>query len=123
MLCDRNVVSSYVLQRLDGVPLDVAQALNATANLADLAVVLTAEPEIAADRIARRARTAASKPASPFPALKQSSRRRPSIASPSRGYPMLGVDTTHTAVARMAAQLAARITQLATVPRAQLPSA
>ncbi|SER20340.1 dTMP kinase [Actinokineospora terrae] len=54
VLCDRYVPSSYVLQRIDGVPLDYIAALNAPADRPDLAVLLTAEPDIAAARVARR---------------------------------------------------------------------
>jgi dTMP kinase len=54
VLCDRYVASSYVLQRLDGVPLEFIQALNADADRPDLAVILTADPVATTKRIARR---------------------------------------------------------------------
>lgn len=41
VLCDRYVASSYVLQHLDGVPIEFIEALNADANRPDLAVILT----------------------------------------------------------------------------------
>jgi len=50
VVCDRYLPSSLVLQRLDGVPLDFIQAINAGIDLPDLAVILTAS----ADTIARR---------------------------------------------------------------------
>ncbi len=54
VLCDRYVASSYVLQRLDGVSMEFIQALNADADLPDLAVILTANPVATSERIARR---------------------------------------------------------------------
>jgi len=54
VICDRYVASSYVLQRMDGVPLEFVAALNAEADVPDLAVILTTEPAIAAERVARR---------------------------------------------------------------------
>ena len=123
VLCDRYVVSSYVLQRLDGVPLGFIEALNAAAEVPDLAVVLTTEPEVAADRIARRGAH------SRFETGLAASRDEAELYVDAidrltqHGYPMVSVDTTHTPIAQVSAHLAARIAQLATIPRAQLPSA
>jgi len=65
VVCDRYVASSYVLQRMDGVPVEFAEALNAEADVPDLTVILTADPQVTAARIARRARTTGSRPAWP----------------------------------------------------------
>lgn len=54
VICDRYVASSYVLQRMDGVSLEFIDAINDGADVPDLAVILTAAPEVAADRIYRR---------------------------------------------------------------------
>ncbi|MGH3672640.1 MAG: dTMP kinase, partial [Pseudonocardiaceae bacterium] len=45
VLCDRYVASSYVLQRMDAVPIEFIEALNGAADVPDLAVILTAHPE------------------------------------------------------------------------------
>lgn len=123
VLCDRYVVSSYVLQRLDGVPLDFVEALNAAADVPDLAVVLTAEPEVAADRIVRRGAH------SRFETGLAASRTEAELyvdgidRLTQQGYPMVRLDTTHTPFAQVTAQLAARIAQLAAIRRAQPSSA
>lgn len=54
VLCDRYVPSSYVLQRMDGVPIEFIEAINAAADIPDLAVVLAADPEVTAARINER---------------------------------------------------------------------
>lgn len=57
VLCDRYVTSSYVLQRIDAVPIEFIEALNAAADVPDLAVILTAHPAVTnpADPAAGRA--------------------------------------------------------------------
>lgn len=54
VLCDRYVASSYVLQQIDGVSLEFIEALNRGVDLPDLAVMLLADPEETASRIAVR---------------------------------------------------------------------
>ncbi|MFC4009616.1 dTMP kinase [Nonomuraea purpurea] len=54
VLCDRYVPSSYVLQVLDGVPLEYVRRLNAPARRPDLAVLLTAAPHLLDARLRER---------------------------------------------------------------------
>ncbi|MEV0528574.1 dTMP kinase [Streptomyces sp. NPDC050439] len=54
VLCDRYLASTLVLQQLDGVPLYFLLDLNADILMPDLAVILTASPDLIAERIARR---------------------------------------------------------------------
>lgn len=54
VVCDRYLASSLVLQRMDDVPLDTIWELNRHAEHPDLAVVLTAEPQVIAHRLAGR---------------------------------------------------------------------
>ncbi|GAB3494105.1 dTMP kinase [Amycolatopsis cihanbeyliensis] len=54
VVCDRYVASSYVLQRMDGVPLPFVEAINAAADRPDLAVILQAPPAVTAARVAAR---------------------------------------------------------------------
>jgi dTMP kinase len=42
VVCDR-YVASYVLQRMDGVPIEFIEAINAAVDVPDLAVILTTE--------------------------------------------------------------------------------
>ncbi|GCD44587.1 dTMP kinase [Streptomyces paromomycinus] len=54
VVCDRYLASTLVLQRLDDVPEPFLLALNTDIRLPDLAVLLTAPPEVIATRLARR---------------------------------------------------------------------
>ncbi|GGO82844.1 dTMP kinase [Nonomuraea cavernae] len=54
VLCDRYVPSSYVLQSLDGVPLEYVRQLNAPARRPDLAIILTAAPHLLEARLRGR---------------------------------------------------------------------
>ncbi|MGW5689310.1 dTMP kinase [Nonomuraea sp. NPDC003754] len=54
VLCDRYVPSSYVLQVLDGVPLNYIRQLNAPARRPDVAIILTAAPHILEARLRER---------------------------------------------------------------------
>ncbi|WP_267242731.1 dTMP kinase [Streptomyces sp. PR69] len=54
VVCDRYLASSLVLQQLDGVPEPFVLALNRHVLLPDLAVILTAQPETIAARLAER---------------------------------------------------------------------
>ncbi|MEY9848296.1 dTMP kinase [Streptacidiphilus sp. BW17] len=54
VVCDRYLASSLVLQQLDGVDPDFVLDLHAEADLPDLAVIATADPEEITRRIAAR---------------------------------------------------------------------
>lgn len=54
VVCDRYLPSSLVLQVLDGVPAERVWQLNAGIRVPDVAVVLRADPEAVADRLAAR---------------------------------------------------------------------
>jgi dTMP kinase len=54
VVCDRYVASSFVLQRMDGVPLPFVEAINSAADRPDLAVILQAPPNVTAARVAAR---------------------------------------------------------------------
>jgi dTMP kinase len=54
VISDRYVASTLVMQQLDGVPLPFLLSLNADVLMPDLAVILTADPGLIAERIAAR---------------------------------------------------------------------
>ena len=54
VICDRYLPTSLVLQRLDGVPLDFIQTINAGIMLPDLAVILTAPAATISERLLAR---------------------------------------------------------------------
>ncbi|WP_433270785.1 dTMP kinase [Actinosynnema sp. CS-041913] len=114
VLCDRYVASSYVLQRMDGVPLHFIETLNAAADTPGLAVILTADPTTTADRIAHRGtrhrfETGVTTSRTESDLYEDTIRRLTE-----RGYPILAIDTTTTASDQVAAMIAQRVNQLAT---------
>ncbi|MFI9452542.1 dTMP kinase [Amycolatopsis sp. NPDC052450] len=54
VVCDRYVASSFVLQRMDEVPLPFIEAINAAADRPDLSIILQAPPAVTAKRVAAR---------------------------------------------------------------------
>jgi dTMP kinase len=54
VVCDRYTASGLVVQRSDGVDLPFLIAVNQAADIPDLAVILTADPAVIAERIAAR---------------------------------------------------------------------
>jgi dTMP kinase len=115
VICDRYVASSYVLQRMDGVPLPVIEALNADADRPDLAVILTADPEITAARITRRGAHTR------FEAGIDTSRTEVDLYSDTirrlttLGYSLLVVDTSRTTPEQVTARIGARIATIASL--------
>ncbi|MFC6094913.1 dTMP kinase [Saccharothrix lopnurensis] len=116
VLCDRYVASSYVLQRMDGVPVDFIEALNAAADIPDLAVILTADPEVTARRIHERGAH------SRFEAGITTSRTEAELYADTthrltrHGYPILTIDTTKSATEQVIRMIAKRIAQLTAGP-------
>lgn len=116
VLCDRYVASSYVLQRMDGVPIDFIEALNSAADIPDLAVILTVDPEVTARRIHERGAH------SRFEAGIATSRTEAELYADAthrltrRDYPILAIDTTKSAIEQVVDMIAQRIAQLAASP-------
>ncbi|MBO0874853.1 MAG: dTMP kinase [Pseudonocardia sp.] len=80
VVSDRYVPSSYVLQRIDGVPLDFIEAINTDTDIPDLAVLLTAARSPPGSTNAEHA--TASRPASPPAGPRSTSTKRQPRASP-----------------------------------------
>lgn len=117
VLCDRYVASSYVLQRMDAVPIEFIAALNAPADIPDVAVILTAHPAVTAQRIGQRGAH------SRFEAGLATSRaeadlyRDTTIRLTELGWPLLTIDTTATPIEQVTAQIEERIIELAGLPK------
>lgn len=109
VLCDRYVASSLVLQHMDGVAMEFIARLNAAAPLPDLAVLITANPEITAERIT--ARGAHSRFENGLETSRTEARLYRSAAEwlTERGRPPLTVDTTCAPNTEIAALIATRI--------------
>ncbi|MFB9929212.1 dTMP kinase [Amycolatopsis halotolerans] len=118
VVCDRYVASSYVLQRMDGVPLPYVEAVNSAADRPDLAVILQAPPAITAARVAARGAH------DRFHTGECSSRQETDLYEEAakrlaaRGYPVLAVDTGEASPVDVAVYLTARIAELVERPDA-----
>lgn len=123
VLCDRYVASSYVLQRMDAVPIEFIEALNAAADTPDLAIILTADPTVTANRIGRRGAH------SRFETGIASSRTEADLYHDTtrrladRGWPLHTIDTTHTPVQQVTAAIAGQIARLTGLPDADSATA
>ncbi len=117
VISGRYVASSYVLQRMDEVPIEFIETINEAADLPDLAVILTIAPEVAAERIHQRGSH------SRFEAGLSTSRKEAELYKDAEqrlrqaGYPVLTLDTTHTDTDQVVSVIARRIVQLAGLPR------
>ncbi|MBB5853994.1 dTMP kinase [Amycolatopsis umgeniensis] len=123
VVCDRYVASSYVLQCMDGVPLPFVEAINAAADVPDLAVILQAPPEVTAARVAARGAH------DRFHTGEESSRRESELYEKAAErlarwrYPVLAVDTAGASPDKIAAYLADRIADMVEGPAAEVASA
>lgn len=117
VVCDRYVASSYVLQRLDGVPIEFIDAINADADRPDLAVILTAKPEVTAERIKRRGSHSRFETGITTSQAEANLYRDTMARLSDRGYPLLSIDTTKTPTEAITARIAERIANLAALPQ------
>ncbi|WP_078294449.1 dTMP kinase [Mycobacterium sp. D16R24] len=117
VICDRYLVSSLVLQPLDAVPAAYVQALNAPMRQPDLAIVLSASPHIAWTRIARRGRRGRFESSIQELHTQHNAYRQVAAALTQHGWNMHIIDTSDTAAAAVADQIAALIA--ATAPAAR----
>jgi dTMP kinase len=113
VLCDRYVASSYVLQRLDGVPMEFIEALNADADRPDLAIILTADPIATAERIAYRGAHTRFETDPDLHQREADLYRDTTTRLATAGYRMLTTDSTAQRPDRIAEHLGPRIASLA----------
>lgn len=112
VLCDRYVASSYVLQRMDDVPIDFIEVLNARADIPDLAVILAADPTTTSARIDARGTRHR------FETGLETSTREAELYADAvtrlaaLGYPLLTIDTTNARPEHVAERIATRIAEL-----------
>ncbi|WP_269087556.1 dTMP kinase [Mycobacteroides abscessus] len=110
VLCDRYTVSSMVLQRLDGVPPDYIDQLNAPAPQPDVAIVLTADPNTAWDRLQRRGRRGRFESTLDQLHAQHSAYQQTACSLHARGWNIHCVDSTNTPAAAVADHILTLIT-------------
>ena len=115
VICDRYVASSYVLQRMDHVPLSFIESLNAATDIPDLAIFLTGDPDINAQRL--RARGTHSRFETETSSHTEAVLYRDTLERlAARGYPLLTVNTSSMSSVQVTALIADRLAQLASLP-------
>jgi dTMP kinase len=123
VICDRYVMSSFVLQRLDGVEREFISCLNAPAPRPDLYVMLAAAPSDAADRVRARGTSSRFQPRSEEHAAAEAVlyEEEESLAARS-GQRLLRLDTTGRAPEAVAAQACVAISALVRPPTPPAPA-
>ncbi|WP_336159918.1 dTMP kinase [Amycolatopsis sp. VC5-11] len=123
VVCDRYVASSYVLQRMDGVPLQFIEAINSAADRPDLAFILQAPPGVTAARVAARGAH------DRFHSGEDSSRVERGFYDEAAKrlarwrYPVVAIDTGDASPDDIATYIAGRITDLADGPASEAATA
>ncbi|MER6406905.1 hypothetical protein ABT269_25990 [Streptomyces viridosporus] len=112
LISDRYMASTFVLQRLDGVPMDFLSLLNAYAPPPDLVVILTATPGTIAGRIARAGVTHRFRADPTAPAREVELYRDTAAFIEGRGTKVLGIDTTEISPSQVAQRIADAILTL-----------
>src|ERR1700722_1254315 len=109
VLSDRYLPASLVLQRMDGLDWDTIWQLNAPVEVPDLAVILNADPEILASRLAGRGAHSRFERQADGPATE--SRLYHDTAAPltAVGWPVCPIDTSASAPEEVAAIVTDRI--------------
>lgn len=123
VLCDRYVASSYVLQRMDAVPIEFIEALNAAADIPDLPIILTADPAVTAHRIGRRGAHSRFETGIATSRAEADLYRDTTRRLADQGWPLLTIDTTRTPVEQVTGVIAGQIAQLADLPHANSATA
>lgn len=123
VVCDRYVASSYVLQRMDGVPFRFVEVINSAADRPDLAFILQAPPAVTAARVAARGAH------DRFHSGEDSSRVESGLYEETAKrlaqchYPVVAVDTGDASSVDIATYIAGRITDLADGPVSEAATA
>jgi dTMP kinase len=116
VLCDRYVASSYVLQRMDGVPIEFIETINSAADTPDLAVILTADPAVTAHRISQRGAHSRFEAGITTSRTENELCRDAAARLAERGYPLLTIDTSEMPIEQVTGLIAGKIAQLAGRP-------
>src|SRR5947207_11251673 len=109
VLCDRYLASGLVVQRADGLDLAFLAAVNACADRPDLAVILTADPDTIAGRLAARGAHNRYQGSAALAAAEIAHYHDAARYLDRLGVPVLWIDTTHTPPDRVAQRIAAAI--------------
>lgn len=94
VVLDRYVASTLVLQRLDGVDIDLLWAMNAQILVPDLVVILTADPTLIYERMADRRRLSRFEQQAQVAELEVAYFQDAADLLAANGYPVMALDTS-----------------------------
>lgn len=106
MICDRYLASTLVLQARDGLAVSYLLALNEGIDLPDLAVILTADPEIITARLDQRGRHDRFERAPGAASTETAMFRDASATLTGLGVPVIQIDTGSLSPQQAALQIA-----------------
>ncbi|QOV37003.1 dTMP kinase [Streptomyces ferrugineus] len=109
VVCDRYLASTLVVQRLDDVPEPFLLALNNDVTLPDLAVILTAEPHVVAERLTKRGAHHRFERDPGIPARELALYEQAARTLRGMDVPVLVLDTGNTTPSEAAAQIASSL--------------
>ena len=109
VLCDRYLASGLVVQCADGLDLAFLAGINAHADPPDLAVILTADPDTIARRIAKRGAHNRYQDGTAQAAAEITYYSQAATLLLHSGAPVLRIDTTHNPPNRVAVMIAAEL--------------
>src|SRR6266498_1265398 len=112
VLCDRYLASGLVVQRADGLDLAFLVAVNARADRPDLAVILTADPDTIAGRLAGRGAHNRYQGGTAQAAAEIAHYSQAATLLLHVGAAVLRIDTTHNPPNRVAVMIAAELGSL-----------
>lgn len=112
VICDRYIPSSLVLQGMDGISAETIWALHAGARVPDLAVLLSADPEVLTERLTRRGTHSRYERGPDTSRIETELYDRAAVDLRGRNWPVMNVDTTATSCGSIAAMLADHISTL-----------
>ncbi len=112
VISDRYVPTSLVLQRIDGVDLDIIWQLNRHAPRPDLAVILRADPAVLAARLAARGAHTRFERAPGASEVESHLYQQAAERLHAAGWPLLLIDTTRAAPEELATTVLTRILTL-----------
>lgn len=112
VICDRYIPSSLVLQGMDGISPETIWTLHAGSRVPDLAVLLTADPDVLSERLARRGTHSRYERRPDTSRIETELYDRVAVDLRTRNWPVMTIDTTRTSCGSIAAMLADHILTL-----------
>ena len=112
VICDRYVASTLVLQRIDGVDVELLLQMNSAALIPDLTVILTASPRLLRERLSERSTRSRFEQRPDIPELELEYFEAASSQLAASGYRVLNLNATHMTPAEVCQKIVAEVAPL-----------